>query len=64
MHKRTCVYSFLNKPFFLNNQAENFPNQVVDHLVREEFDRRTVFNALNRRKNGQSILCDIYLGPP
>jgi hypothetical protein len=38
--------------------------QVVDPFVREEIARRTVYNALNRRKNGQSILCDTYLGPP
>ena len=30
--------------------------QVVDHFVREEIARRTVYNALNRRRNGQSIL--------
>ena len=30
--------------------------QVVDHFVREGIARRTVYNALNRRKNGQSIL--------
>ena len=29
---------------------------MVDHFVREEIARRTVYNALNRRKNGQSIL--------
>jgi hypothetical protein len=38
--------------------------QVVDHFVREGIARRTVYNALNRRKNGQSILCDTHLGPP
>ena len=30
--------------------------QVVDHFVREGIARRTVYNALHRRKNGQSIL--------
>ena len=30
--------------------------QVVHHFVREGIARRTVYNALNRRKNGQSIL--------
>ena len=29
---------------------------MVDHFVREGIARRTVYNALNRRKNGQSIL--------
>ena len=27
--------------------------QVVDHFVREGIARRTVYNALNRRENGQ-----------
>ena len=30
--------------------------QVVDHFEREGITRQTVYNALNRRKNGQSIL--------
>ena len=30
--------------------------QEVDHFVREGIARRTVYNALIRRKNGQSIL--------
>ena len=30
--------------------------QVVDHFVQEGIARQTVYNALNRRKNGQSIL--------
>ena len=29
---------------------------MVDHFVREGIARRKVYNALNRRKNGQSIL--------
>ena len=29
---------------------------MVDHFEREGITRQTVYNALNRRKNGQSIL--------
>ena len=36
---------------------------MVDHLVKEEISRRTVYNALNRRITGQSILCDTHLDP-
>jgi hypothetical protein len=32
--------------------------QVVDNFVRTGIPRQTVYNALNRRKNGQSILED------
>jgi hypothetical protein len=38
--------------------------QEVDHLVQEVVARQTVYNALNRRKNDQSIVCDTHLGPP
>ena len=38
--------------------------QVIDHFVMEGIARQTVYNALNRRKNGQSIPCDTHLGPP
>jgi hypothetical protein len=38
--------------------------QVVDHFVREGIAWQTVYNVLNPRKNGQSILCDTHLGPP
>jgi hypothetical protein len=38
--------------------------QVADFFVQEEIDWQTGYNALNRRKNGQSILCDTHLGPP
>jgi hypothetical protein len=38
--------------------------QVVDHFLQEGTPRRTVYNALNRGKNGQSILCDTHLGSP
>jgi hypothetical protein len=38
--------------------------QVVDHFVREGIARRTVYNALNRRKNDQSILSYTHFGPP
>ena len=31
--------------------------QVVDHFVREGIAWQKVYNALNRRKNGQSVLC-------
>ena len=49
---------------FLRKLLENFivknPQfkqcQVVAHFAREGIARRTVYNALNRRKNGQSIL--------
>ena len=38
--------------------------RVVDHFVREGIARRTVYNALNRRKNGQSILEATRSGRP
>jgi hypothetical protein len=38
--------------------------QVVDHFVQEGIAQRTVYNALNRRKNGQSILEDTRPGRP
>jgi hypothetical protein len=38
--------------------------QVVDHFVRTGIPRQTVYNALNRRKNGQSILEDTRPGRP
>ena len=49
---------------FFRKLLENFivknpqfkQRQVVDHFVREGIARRTVYNALNRHKNGQSIL--------
>jgi hypothetical protein len=37
---------------------------MLHHFVRVEIAWQTVFNALNSRKNGQSILCDTHLGPP
>ena len=37
---------------------------MVDHFVREGIARQTVYNALNRRKNGQSILEDPRPGRP
>ena len=37
---------------------------MVDHFVQEGIARQTVYNALNRRKNGQSILEDPRLGRP
>ena len=36
---------------------------MVDHFVWEGIVWQTVYNDLNRCKNGQSILCDKYLGP-
>ena len=52
----------LKKREFFRKLLENFIvknpqfNQVVDQFVREGIARRTVYYALNRRKNGQSIL--------
>ncbi len=37
---------------------------MVDQLVWEGIAWQTVYNDLNRFKNGQSILCDTHLGPP
>jgi hypothetical protein len=37
---------------------------VVDHFAKEGIARRTVYNGLNRRKNGQSILEDTRPGRP
>jgi hypothetical protein len=37
--------------------------QVVDHFVKEGIAWQMVYNALNPRKNGQSILCDTHIGP-
>ena len=36
----------------------------MDHLVQEGIAWQTGYNALNRRKNGQSVLCDTHLDPP
>ena len=49
--------------FFVKNTHFN-QCQVVDHFVQEGIARQTVYIAFNRRKNGQSILLDTYLGPP
>ena len=38
--------------------------QVVDHFVREGIAWQTVYNDLNRCKNGQSILEDTRPGRP
>jgi hypothetical protein len=38
--------------------------QVVDHFVQEGIARKTVYNDLNRCKNGQLIVCDTRIGPP
>ena len=38
--------------------------QVVDHFVWEGITWQTVYNDLNRCKNGQLIVCDTHLGPP
>ena len=40
------------------------PCEVVGHFVKEGIVRQTVFNALNRRKNGQSILEENRPGRP
>ena len=34
--------------------------EVIDHFVKEGI----AYNALNPRKNGQSLLCDTHLDPP
>ncbi len=36
---------------------------MVDRFVIEGIARHTIYNALNRRTNGQTILCDTRLGP-
>ena len=49
---------------FFRKRLENFfvknlkikQNDIVSHFVKEGIARKTVYNALNRRKNGQSIL--------
>ena len=48
---------------FFRKRLENFfvknpqikQSEVVDHFVKEGIARKTVYNALNRRKNGQPI---------
>ncbi len=37
---------------------------MVNRFVREGIPRQTVYNALNRRKNGQSIVCSTHIGSP
>ena len=37
---------------------------MVDHFVKEGISRQTVYNNLNRRKNGQPILEDKSPGRP
>ena len=37
---------------------------MVDHFVWEGIAWQTVYNDLNRCKNGQSIVCNAHLGPP
>ena len=49
--------------FFVKNPHLN-QCQVVDHFAQEGIPRQTVYTALNRRKNSQSIVCDTHLGPP
>ena len=57
---------------FFRKRLENFfvknPQikqcEVVDHFVKEGIARQTVYNALNRRKNGQPILEEKRLGRP
>jgi hypothetical protein len=41
----------------------NYAYKVVDHFVRERIAWQTVYNALNRRKNDQSILDHIRPSP-
>ena len=43
---RKVLENFVKNPHFRQCQ-------VVDHFVKEGIARRTVYNALNRRKNGQ-----------
>jgi hypothetical protein len=59
---REFFRKLLENFFVKNSQFKKC--QAVDHFVREGITRRTVYNALNRRENGQSILCDTHLGPP
>ena len=51
------------REFFLKSAPRKFivknpqfkQREVIDHFVKEGIARKTVYNALNRRKNGQSI---------
>ena len=56
---------------FFRKRLENFfvknpqiKQSVVDHFVQEGIARKTVYNALNRRKNGQLISEDKSPGRP
>ena len=55
LKKRDRIFRKLLENFIVKNPQFK-QCQVVDHFVREGIARRTVYNALNRRKNGQSIL--------
>ena len=56
------------REFFLENFIVKNPHlnqcQVVDHFVWEGIAWQTVKNDLNKCKEGESIVCDAYLGPP
>ena len=57
---------------FFRKRLENFfvknpqikKSEVVHHFVQEGIARKTVYNVLNRRKNGQPILEDKRPGRP
>ena len=49
---------------FFRKLCENFIVKNPHFKQWTGFHRRTVYNALNRRKNGQSILADIRPGRP
>ncbi len=55
---RKCLENLIVK----NPQMKQ--SQVVDHFVQEGIARKTIYNALNRRKNGQSILEETRPGRP
>ena len=49
--------------FFVKNPKIKQSN-VVGYFLKEGIARQTVYNALNRRKNGQSILKENRPGRP
>ena len=55
LKKREKIFRKLLENFIVKNPQFK-QCQVVDHFVREGIARRTVYIALNRPKNGQSIL--------
>jgi len=49
---------------FLVKNPQIKQSEMVDHFVQEGIAHNTVFNALNRRKNGQPILGEKRSGRP